>query len=198
MEFLSTIYINDICINMDIKERFYEGIKEIVLSVYPWGGKFLEDDENGRGSNEDDVIYAILEKAKSKMSNDECDFRQGIFRKVIKLATHLYCTDKGIKDISEDLDIWSTSEDWLNVSYMDYDTAIEYRIDYHPDILFEIIRLDRNHTDVEAVVPKFLKNGVSYDNSKNTYIRYYNDRVVVNYGLPDENEMIMNLKYDKI
>ena len=158
----------------------------IVLPKYSWDGKFLEDDEDGRGLNEDDVIYAILEKAKSKISNDECDFRQGIFRKVIKLATHLYCTDKGINDISEDLDIWPTSEDRLNVSYMDYDTAIEYRIDYHPDILFEIIRLDRNHTDVEAVVPKFLKNGFSYDESKKIYVCYYDDRVVVTYGLPKE------------
>ena len=172
---------------MSIKERFYEGVKEIVLSVYPWDGKFIEDDENGRGSNENDVIYAILEKAKSKMSDGEYDLRKGIVSgKVIKLATHLYCTDKGIKDISEDLDIWPMSEDRLNVSYMDYETSIECRIDYHPDILFEIIRFDRNHTDVEAVVPKFLKNGVSYDDSKNTYIRYYNDRVVVNYRLPDE------------
>ena len=88
----------------------------------------------------------------------------------------------------EDLDIWPTSEERLNVTYMDYDTSIEYRIDYHPDILFEIIRLDRNHTDVETVVPKFLKNGFSYGKSKKTYVYYYNDRVVVNYGLPDEND----------
>ena len=173
---------------MDIKERFYEGVKEIVLSKFPWDGKFLEDDENGRGLTEDDVIYAILEKAKSKIQDGEYNFMLGIFRKVIKLATHLYCTNKGIKDISEDLDIWLTSEDRLNVSYMDYDTSIEYRIDYHPDVLFEIIRLDRNHTDVGAVVPKFLKNGFSYGKSKKTYVYYYNDRVVLNYGLPDEND----------
>lgn len=173
---------------MDIKERFYEGVKEIVLSVYPWDGKFLEDDENGRGLTEDDVAYAVLEKAKSKIQDGDYNFMPVIFRKVIKLATHLYCTDKRIKDISEDLDIWSMSEDRLNVLYMDYDTSIEYRIDYNTDILFEIIRFDRNHTDVEAVVPKFLKNGFSYRKSKKTYIYYYNDRVVVNYGLPDEND----------
>ena len=65
------------------------------MPKYSWDGKFLEDDEDCRGLNEDDVIYAILENAKSKISDGEYDFRPGIFRKVIKLATHLYCTNKG-------------------------------------------------------------------------------------------------------
>ena len=174
---------------MDIKERFYDGVKDIVLSEFQWDGKFLEDDKYGRGLTEEDVIYAVLEKPKSKMPDGEYDLRKGIVSgKVIKLATHLYCTDKGIKDISEDIDVWFTSEYRLNVSYMDRESGVEYRTEYHPDILFEIIRLDRNHTNVEAVVPKFLKNGYSYDNSKNTYVYYYNDRVVLNYGLPDEND----------
>ena len=170
---------------MDIKERFYEGVKVIVLSKCPWDGKFLEDDENGRGLTEDDVIYAILEKAKSKMPDGEYDLRKGIVSgKVIKLATHLYCTDKGIKDISEDIDVWFTSEYRLNVSYMDRESGVKYRTEYNLDILFEIIRLDKNHVDVDAVVPKFLKNGFSYDESKKTYVCYYDDRVVVTYGLP--------------
>ena len=91
---------------MDIKERFYDGVKDIVLSEFQWDGKFLEDDKYGRGLTEDDVIYAVLEKAKSKMPDGEYDLRKGrVSGKVIKLATHLYCTDKGIKDISEDFDI---------------------------------------------------------------------------------------------
>ena len=170
---------------MDIKERFYDGVKDIVLSEFQWDGKFLEDDKYGRGLTEDDVIYAVLEKANSKMPDGEYDLRKGIVSgKVIKLATHLYCTDKGIKDISEDIDVWFTSEYRLNVSYMDRESGVEYRTEYHPDILFEIIRLDKTHVDVDAVVPKFLKNGFSYDESKKIYVCYYDDRVVVTYRLP--------------
>ncbi len=172
---------------MDIKETFYEGVKDIVLSEFPWDGKFLEDDEYSRGLSEDDFIYAVLKKAESKMSDSEYDLRKGIVSgKVIKLATHLYCTDKGIKDISEDIYVRFTSEYRLKVSYMDRESRVKYGTEYHPDILFEIIRFDKNHVDVDAVVPKFLKNGFSYDESKKAYVCYYDDRVVVTYGLPDE------------
>jgi len=172
---------------MDIKEKFYEGVKDIVLSEFPWDGKFLEENEYERGLTEDDAIYAILEKAKSKMPDGEYDLRKGIvIGKVIKLATHLYCTDKGIKDISEDIYIRFTYEYKLCVSYIDRESGVKYGTEYHPDILFDIIRFDKNHVDVDAVVPKFIKNGFSYDESKKGYVCYYDDRVVVIYGIPDE------------
>jgi hypothetical protein len=129
----------------------------------------------------------VLEKAENKMPGGEYALRKGIvIGKVIKLATHLYCTDKGIKDISENIHVFFTFECMLNVSYMDRESGVEYRTEYHPDILFEIIRFDKNHVDVEAVVPKFLKNGFSYDETKKSCVCYYDDRVVVTYGLPDE------------
>lgn len=45
---------------MDIKERFYEGVKDIVLSKCLWDGKFLEDDENGRGLPDENEMIMNL------------------------------------------------------------------------------------------------------------------------------------------
>ena len=167
-----------------IKKDFYEKLKNIVFSEFPTDGKLLNRaDENARGTKNDDIVYAVLEKSRTLMSEDEYSLRKKIIiGKAIRLATSLYCENHTLKDISNEILIDFIHENNLIVTYTDAEKHIDYESSYNTDILFEIIRFDEQHVDIEAIVPKFITNRFSYDESKKKYVCYYDDRIVVTYS----------------
>ena len=164
--------------------KFYEELKRIVFTEFPTDGKPMDGLSDQRGTTEDDIVYAALEKAKSFMPKEEFSLKRTLFIiKAMRLATRFYCQDKGIDDISDKLEMFP-SEWGVTVSYEHPETKTEYADTYVLDVIFEIIRFDKNHTDIEAIVPRFIKNDFSYDKSDKSYVCYYDDRTVVTYMNP--------------
>lgn len=177
--------------------KFYEELKRIVFTEFPTDGQPLDGLSDQRGTTEDDIVYAILEKAKTLIPEEEYELRKKIFiLKALRMATSHYCKKRNIKDYSKFIEFFP-SEHSINVSYTDPETHTEYADTYVLDIIFEIIRFDKNHTDIEAIVPKFIKNNFTYDDSNISYVCYYNDRTVVTYKNFDKtnfNKDVVNLR----